>query len=686
MSSLHDIDILEQLFARGLIPAHEYSIRRVQLINRLTNTVYSPASGADVVNTAAPRSIAAETPPAETAASPLRAPNASSAMDTTSKSSAMDIKLDSMLVSSTVQLGSTGAVAVNPTSQSAALFAQAEIGGNVPPRPVHTSNIALPPIEFITNMPPMDVRKEQHRLVASAPGPVSIFGPSGPFVPPAGAIPLQLPPTPTNMNVTTFHQPLPHTSHHSAAVRAANFPFGGRGPLNDQRFSESSSFSSEEESSESDARKSRSKRRLHEISVPLNVSSDKLAQDPVSEDANIPSSASKRLKTSESEDIALASLAAIASSSSESSQHKQTVINKLRSELSDSHAAIQDAHAALHEYVLRDEERRRLNIASQYPPFGAFPSHTSVTPMWGPQQFMGPILTPAAMNMDPAMASRFAQAPGFPHSHAVQQPTQRPAPVAPVPVFRLDITAQPPSKVVYQRILKPFPQVTVSFISSDSGSDGTPAPSLWNNLYVEATLLRNDSREQISHVDGSTMVRVWNGVATFRKLKIMSTTQQIGSGLVISFILKHFEGNEFKTLPCSTVVSSAIEVFSHSQYLKGSNAKDKEKEIRQTLQNNVSEEQSAAEAQHHKDRLSSDESATASGSSSTRQGSPSDSPPNERELEVCSNRSPKSNTSTVHHLASVVASTGCASEVTAKEMGDVKTEPLPEISVAAGDS
>ena len=99
------------------------------------------------------------------------------------------------------------------------------------------------------------------------------------------------------------------------------------------------------------------------------------------------------------------------------------------------------------------------------------------------------------------------------------------------------MASQPPARVVYQRILKPFPQVQV-----------LGAHQQYQNLYIEATLLRRDTHEEVPHLDGNTLVRVWNGFATFRKLKVTSTSQQSGTLFQLRFSLKQYDSANFKVL------------------------------------------------------------------------------------------------------------------------------------------
>ncbi|ELR15892.1 IPT/TIG domain containing protein [Acanthamoeba castellanii str. Neff] len=119
---------------------------------------------------------------------------------------------------------------------------------------------------------------------------------------------------------------------------------------------------------------------------------------------------------------------------------------------------------------------------------------------------------------------------------------------------------QPPSKTVYQRILKPFPTVMLL-----SGQDND------SNLFVEATLLRSDNETPLPQcVDGNRIVRITNGVfAAFKKLKILSTSQQQGTLFRLRFTLKKYAGAQaaFEDIPGCTVISNPIEVFSHTQYL-----------------------------------------------------------------------------------------------------------------------
>lgn len=177
--------------------------------------------------------------------------------------------------------------------------------------------------------------------------------------------------------------------------------------------------------------------------------------------------------------------------------------------------------------------------------------------------------------------------------------------------FELKIATQPPGKTVYQRILKPFPSVVLTpkvatddegpvllaalanaAASSGSGNttrkDGSTTAAVSQQqflnsaqhagLFVEASLVRSDTGAPVAKcLDGNSMTRFerssWNGgvlTATFKKLKILSTSQQLqGALLRLKFTLKKYTGASFTTvnIPNRSVLSQPIEVFSHSQYL-----------------------------------------------------------------------------------------------------------------------
>eukprot|EP01121_Diplochlamys_sp_Union-15-3_P012034 TRINITY_DN3551_c0_g2_i1.p1 TRINITY_DN3551_c0_g2~~TRINITY_DN3551_c0_g2_i1.p1 ORF type:complete len:643 (-),score=86.60 TRINITY_DN3551_c0_g2_i1:185-2065(-) len=125
--------------------------------------------------------------------------------------------------------------------------------------------------------------------------------------------------------------------------------------------------------------------------------------------------------------------------------------------------------------------------------------------------------------------------------------------------FQLRIAKQPPSKTVYQRILKPFPVVMLETQPPNDSS---------SNYFVEASLLRSDSDVELPLcLDGNRVVRISTGVfASFKKLKILSTSQQQGTLFRLKFQLKKYVRNVFETVPVC-IISNPIEVFSHTQYL-----------------------------------------------------------------------------------------------------------------------
>lgn len=127
--------------------------------------------------------------------------------------------------------------------------------------------------------------------------------------------------------------------------------------------------------------------------------------------------------------------------------------------------------------------------------------------------------------------------------------------------YQLRIARQPPSRTVYQRILKPFPAIMLIM--------GGVGEGVLSNLFVEASMLRSDSDVELSQcLEGNRIVRITNGVfATFKKLKILSTTQQQGTLFRLRFTLKRYTGSVFESISSCSVTSNPIEVFSHTLYL-----------------------------------------------------------------------------------------------------------------------
>jgi hypothetical protein len=91
---------------------------------------------------------------------------------------------------------------------------------------------------------------------------------------------------------------------------------------------------------------------------------------------------------------------------------------------------------------------------------------------------------------------------------------------------------QPPSQTVYQRILKPSPAVILLPPVQDTSYDF--------GFFIEASLIRSDNNTELpSTLEGTKVIRIEPGkMASFKKLKILSTTQQIGSLVRIKFQLK----------------------------------------------------------------------------------------------------------------------------------------------------
>ncbi|KAH3766064.1 calcium-activated BK potassium channel [Pelomyxa schiedti] len=98
---------------------------------------------------------------------------------------------------------------------------------------------------------------------------------------------------------------------------------------------------------------------------------------------------------------------------------------------------------------------------------------------------------------------------------------------------------------------------------------GPAASSVTQNLFIEATLWRSDNDTELpTYLEGTKVVKISTGVfASFKKLKILCTTQQQGTQFCLRFTLKHFSGNELLTVKDATALSIPIEVFSHTLYL-----------------------------------------------------------------------------------------------------------------------
>lgn len=148
----------------------------------------------------------------------------------------------------------------------------------------------------------------------------------------------------------------------------------------------------------------------------------------------------------------------------------------------------------------------------------------------------------------------------------------------------MQIAVQPPSKTVYQRILKPFPSVYLILPPLHTNVSGDPLSLLYEALsaksheegvFVEASVVRNDNGDPLDRaIDGQATARLersgWNSgvyTATFKKLKLLTTSQQrSGSKFSLCFRLK-CSSLALGSLADMVVISNPIEVFSHSQYL-----------------------------------------------------------------------------------------------------------------------
>jgi len=128
--------------------------------------------------------------------------------------------------------------------------------------------------------------------------------------------------------------------------------------------------------------------------------------------------------------------------------------------------------------------------------------------------------------------------------------------------FQLEIQRQPPPLAVYQRILKPNPIVMLI-------ADGVFIEES-HNLFVECSLLRGDNNQEVGHcLEGNRTVRIAVGLfAHFTKLKIMYTTQQMGTIFKLKFQLKRYIGNVMESIPGATIVSNIIETVSHRMIIQ----------------------------------------------------------------------------------------------------------------------
>jgi len=147
--------------------------------------------------------------------------------------------------------------------------------------------------------------------------------------------------------------------------------------------------------------------------------------------------------------------------------------------------------------------------------------------------------------------------------------------------IELTLIQQPPNQAVYQRILRPFPIVGIIGVNANSNS----------NFFVEVSLVKKSSEitsptwtfkhsnsssdKEKGLIGGQLVQRSEHGsipsrlVVIFRKIKILTTSAQQGAFFVLKFSLKNYVDNIFEPVPnVHDIISSPIEVFSHTLYLK----------------------------------------------------------------------------------------------------------------------
>jgi hypothetical protein len=121
---------------------------------------------------------------------------------------------------------------------------------------------------------------------------------------------------------------------------------------------------------------------------------------------------------------------------------------------------------------------------------------------------------------------------------------------APTKRYVLQVLKHPPAKALYRRTLKPAPVVALLPIDESTPSDAT---STIPSLLVEAVLVRSSPGSDIEEelptdglLDGVTSVPVApGGFASFKKLKIMCTSQQMGGAFFrVKFKLSRYISGE----------------------------------------------------------------------------------------------------------------------------------------------
>lgn len=144
----------------------------------------------------------------------------------------------------------------------------------------------------------------------------------------------------------------------------------------------------------------------------------------------------------------------------------------------------------------------------------------------------------------------------------------------PIEGARLVLTTPPAANSVYHKLLKPFPTVTVEGVAD------------LRKCFVTAELFKAEpgglpSKEQLPFLEGDRTVEVKDRAAVFRKLKINTTTTSVGSAFVLRFqLLRKVDSATTVIVPDVVCFSGALNVFSHTSYLKDSKPAAKAKEKR----------------------------------------------------------------------------------------------------------
>ncbi|MDP2438311.1 MAG: hypothetical protein Q8P67_21405 [archaeon] len=118
--------------------------------------------------------------------------------------------------------------------------------------------------------------------------------------------------------------------------------------------------------------------------------------------------------------------------------------------------------------------------------------------------------------------------------------------------YRLRLLRQPPASAVADKMLKPSPLLHIECPS------GTPL----NTLFVEASLVRSDTRAEIVRgITGVTTIAFNNGATlSFDKLKVHALRSQMGTTFQLRFILKRHTKHAPQTLHDVSALSHDIDV------------------------------------------------------------------------------------------------------------------------------